>query len=168
MVNERYHLRREWWPSPYPLVALNCVQLVQRWVRANDPLTPIRHVIEKGDPGQSAVSFISKNIPEAGIALEPAQDPITKAYFTPFQIADLVSYEMRRLAEHRDQGSQHDFRPALKAILRQIPLDRREMNQESLFAMCREMPDLYPRRVRPSSPSSPASPSSESPISERE
>jgi len=58
------------------------------------PEDPVRHVIEKGDDGQEALSALAK-IEGIGITVEPNQDPKTGRFLVPFQAADLIAYEHR-------------------------------------------------------------------------
>ena len=129
--------------NPYPIAAGTCIGIAQHWIQKKYPGCPIRHVLEKGDNSQELFDTL---IRLEGITpfIEPKQDPITSKWFSPFQGGDLLAFEYRQV--FRDE---QPYMPtaSMQTILRTIPQESYAHTQDTLTAMCRDHPDVFPPKI---------------------
>jgi hypothetical protein len=130
--------------TPYPFAALSCSISVTAWMHSKHRTEPRLHVFERGDIGQGAlVQFMEI---DERIAIEPKVDKITNKWFPPFQACDLIAYEYRLAIRRRLTKDERPLRGAFEELKRMIPYQPIAIDQSGLFRMCRDHPEMFPRR----------------------
>lgn len=152
-TNEVFHLAREGFRSPYPLVARMCMYHVDRWAEEKHAGKRMVHFVEQGDTGETDLNQLLAKHPELRqmIISVPKTDPQTGEHLTPLQAADLVAYEHYLEIKRRKESSEILPRRLFLAIHERMPsVNVREMTEESITHYCGADPEAFPRR--PSAP----------------
>jgi len=148
-VNNRYRLADGWLETtPYSFLSTSIVGRVEKWADENHPGEPLQHVFESGDYGQGPLSKLTQ-LRWLNLSIQPAFNEKTGCYVTPFQVADFVAYELRTHVERRIANSPIPARGSYRARREAVSLEMREFDQRGLFQMCRENPEMWPRRETP-------------------
>lgn len=139
-VDEQYELG-EFYSGAYPIAAGGCAIKVKEWKGRRYKEQPIHYVFEAGDAGQDRLARL---LPHYGmdVTIRRKQDQETGTYFTPFQAADFVAYEVaRRWAGHGGRPRQ-----SLVGLTERVNLVVNYFPRESLVALVEAYPELFPRR----------------------
>ncbi len=148
-VNQAYNLRARL-PGAYYLVLSQCSVLAEQWIKAKHKGSPVLHVAEQGDTGQTELSSI-RALSEAIIHLEPKVDATTGGWRMPYQAADLYAYTCRISKDRPVAGSPLSQKTALmlRAFPRlgKIPHRHGFHDAKTLTNICKNNAEWFPRRA---------------------
>jgi hypothetical protein len=145
-VNEEFQLRETYQGGAYRMALLTCRIQIHAWLRAKYPNNDgFLQVVEKGDAGQGDVKPL---IGEGGLTVQPKQDRLTGRRIRPFEAADLLGWEFRRVFEETEtEEVNRDPRPSLREIHAKLPYTGHIIPLDALRKSCHDLPNFFPPRT---------------------
>lgn len=143
-TNKRYRLAESYArgtrdAGAYALLNLATKGEVDAWV-CERSIAGVHHFFERGDAGQRALQAFM----DGSFAFVPKVDSRTGRRVRPFEAADFLAYEFRKVL---DRNKPAEFRRSLYEIFKHLPIQGWIMDREMMERMCRENPSFFPPRT---------------------